>query len=188
MARRYPSQGSVRRVRCRAIRPRLAGASTLALASRYGEDPAERTGGRGHRPSRPSNGPWQRGMSVNRYIEELVRQDTGEAGHTFVEAAADFMKQYESRLRRGVRRQALTLITPVPGCVRCGGTVAPDGHCWDCGDNEGVSPQVNIERFQSSSLEILSDTTQCSSVIERWHRRDFRQLRFRQAAFTHFVR
>ncbi|MFE7073568.1 toxin-antitoxin system HicB family antitoxin [Streptomyces sp. NPDC057620] len=37
-----------------------------------------------------------RGMSVNRYIEELVRQDTGEAGHTFVEAAADFMKQYES--------------------------------------------------------------------------------------------
>lgn len=38
----------------------------------------------------------QRGMSVNRYIEELVRQDAGEAGHTFVEAAADFMKQYES--------------------------------------------------------------------------------------------
>jgi hypothetical protein len=35
-------------------------------------------------------------MSVNRYIEELVRQDTGEVGHTFVEAAADFMKQYES--------------------------------------------------------------------------------------------
>ncbi|WP_030544767.1 hypothetical protein [Streptomyces albus] len=38
----------------------------------------------------------QRGMSVNRYIEELVRQDAGEAGRTFVEAAADFMKQYES--------------------------------------------------------------------------------------------
>ncbi|MFD6326289.1 toxin-antitoxin system HicB family antitoxin [Streptomyces sp. NPDC058442] len=37
-----------------------------------------------------------RGMSVNRYIEELVRQDAGEVGHTFVEAAADFMKQYES--------------------------------------------------------------------------------------------
>ena len=37
-----------------------------------------------------------RGMSVNRYIEELVRHDTGEAGRTFVEAAADFMKQYES--------------------------------------------------------------------------------------------
>ncbi|MFC5955106.1 toxin-antitoxin system HicB family antitoxin [Streptomyces pratens] len=30
-----------------------------------------------------------RGMSVNRYIEELVRQDAGEVGHTFVE-------QYES--------------------------------------------------------------------------------------------
>jgi hypothetical protein len=37
-----------------------------------------------------------RGMSVNRYIEELVRQDTGEVGHAFVEAAADFMKQYET--------------------------------------------------------------------------------------------
>ncbi|MFD7874745.1 toxin-antitoxin system HicB family antitoxin [Streptomyces sp. NPDC059766] len=37
-----------------------------------------------------------RGVSVNRYIEELVRQDTGEAGHAFVEAAADFMKQYEA--------------------------------------------------------------------------------------------
>ncbi|GAA3150294.1 hypothetical protein GCM10010521_42370 [Streptomyces rameus] len=37
-----------------------------------------------------------RGMSVNRYIEELVRQDAGEAGRTFVEAAADFMRQYES--------------------------------------------------------------------------------------------
>ncbi|MDT0435581.1 MULTISPECIES: toxin-antitoxin system HicB family antitoxin [Streptomyces] len=39
-----------------------------------------------------------RGISVNRYIEELVRQDTGEVGHTFVQAAADFMKQYESVL------------------------------------------------------------------------------------------
>jgi HicB-like protein involved in pilus formation len=37
-----------------------------------------------------------RGVSVNRYIEELVRQDAGELGRTFVEAAADFMKQYES--------------------------------------------------------------------------------------------
>ncbi|MEU6354779.1 toxin-antitoxin system HicB family antitoxin [Streptomyces sp. NPDC047072] len=37
-----------------------------------------------------------RGVSVNRYIEELVMKDTGEAGQTFVEAAADFMKQYES--------------------------------------------------------------------------------------------
>ncbi|MFJ5218161.1 toxin-antitoxin system HicB family antitoxin [Streptomyces sp. NPDC088354] len=38
----------------------------------------------------------QRGISVNRYIEELVQQDAGENGRTFVEAAADFMKQYES--------------------------------------------------------------------------------------------
>ncbi|MET9432182.1 toxin-antitoxin system HicB family antitoxin [Streptomyces sp. NPDC003036] len=38
----------------------------------------------------------QRGVSVNRYIEELVQQDAGEAGRTFVEAAADFMKQYEA--------------------------------------------------------------------------------------------
>ncbi|MFI6938902.1 toxin-antitoxin system HicB family antitoxin [Streptomyces sp. NPDC050418] len=37
-----------------------------------------------------------RGMSVNRYIEELVRQDVGEAGRTFVDSAADFMKNYES--------------------------------------------------------------------------------------------
>lgn len=38
----------------------------------------------------------QRGVSVNRYIEELVQQDAGEAGRAFVEAAADFMKQYEA--------------------------------------------------------------------------------------------
>ncbi|ADI11976.1 hypothetical protein SBI_08858 [Streptomyces bingchenggensis BCW-1] len=38
----------------------------------------------------------QRGMSVNRYIEELVRKDAGEVGHTFVEAAADFMEQYRT--------------------------------------------------------------------------------------------
>ncbi|WP_381801836.1 antitoxin [Streptomyces niveus] len=38
----------------------------------------------------------RRGMSVNRYIEELVKQDAGEIGKTFVESAADFMKQYES--------------------------------------------------------------------------------------------
>ncbi|MGW0416355.1 toxin-antitoxin system HicB family antitoxin [Streptomyces collinus] len=37
-----------------------------------------------------------RGMSVNRYIEELVRQDAGEVGRAFVDAAADFMRQYES--------------------------------------------------------------------------------------------
>ncbi|MCF6522430.1 antitoxin [Streptomyces sp. JJ36] len=36
----------------------------------------------------------QRGLSVNRYIEELVQRDAGEVGHTFVEAAADFMKSY----------------------------------------------------------------------------------------------
>ncbi|MDX2645700.1 toxin-antitoxin system HicB family antitoxin [Streptomyces sp. PA03-1a] len=38
----------------------------------------------------------QRGVSVNRYIEELVRKDAGEAGRSFVEAAADFMQRYES--------------------------------------------------------------------------------------------
>lgn len=38
----------------------------------------------------------ERGMSVNRYIEELVRQDAGENGRAFVQAAADFMKQYET--------------------------------------------------------------------------------------------
>jgi hypothetical protein len=38
----------------------------------------------------------QRGMSVNRYIEELVKQDAGEVGRTFVDAAADFMNQYAS--------------------------------------------------------------------------------------------
>ncbi|MFI5823054.1 toxin-antitoxin system HicB family antitoxin [Streptomyces rishiriensis] len=56
-----------------------------------------------------------RGMSVNRYIEELVRQDAGEIGHTFVEAASDFMKQYETLFaeefgaeREGETRQAAT--------------------------------------------------------------------------------
>ncbi|MBA0051161.1 antitoxin [Streptomyces sp. AJS327] len=38
----------------------------------------------------------QRGVSVNRYIEELVQRDAGEVGHTFVDAAADFMKSYAS--------------------------------------------------------------------------------------------
>jgi hypothetical protein len=38
----------------------------------------------------------QRGISVNRYIEELVRQDEGETGRAFVQAAADFMKRYEA--------------------------------------------------------------------------------------------
>lgn len=32
---------------------------------------------------------------MNRYIEELVLKDVGEVGQTFVEAASDFMKQYE---------------------------------------------------------------------------------------------
>ncbi|MFE1785251.1 antitoxin [Streptomyces sp. NPDC059506] len=43
---------------------------------------------------------WERaseqGISVNRYIERLVQRDAGENGRAFVEAAADFMKQYES--------------------------------------------------------------------------------------------
>ncbi|UQA90986.1 toxin-antitoxin system HicB family antitoxin [Streptomyces halobius] len=37
----------------------------------------------------------QRGVSMNRYIEELVLKDAGEVGQTFVDAAADFMKRYE---------------------------------------------------------------------------------------------
>jgi hypothetical protein len=37
----------------------------------------------------------QRGISVNRYIEELVQQDEGENGRAFVQAAADFMQRYE---------------------------------------------------------------------------------------------
>jgi hypothetical protein len=38
----------------------------------------------------------QRGISVNRYIEELVQQDEGENGRAFVQAAADFMQRYEA--------------------------------------------------------------------------------------------
>lgn len=38
----------------------------------------------------------QRGISVNRYIEELVQQDEGENGRAFVQAAADFMRRYEA--------------------------------------------------------------------------------------------
>jgi hypothetical protein len=37
----------------------------------------------------------ERGISVNRYIEELVQQDEGENGRAFVQAAADFMQRYE---------------------------------------------------------------------------------------------
>ncbi|MEU7316640.1 toxin-antitoxin system HicB family antitoxin [Streptomyces sp. NPDC007083] len=35
-----------------------------------------------------------RGVSVNRYIEELVQRDAAEVGRSFVDAAADFMKSH----------------------------------------------------------------------------------------------
>ncbi|MFE9423333.1 toxin-antitoxin system HicB family antitoxin [Kitasatospora sp. NPDC006697] len=38
----------------------------------------------------------QQGISMNQYIERLVQQDMGEAGRRFVDAAAQFMKEYES--------------------------------------------------------------------------------------------
>ncbi|GAA2257342.1 MULTISPECIES: toxin-antitoxin system HicB family antitoxin [Actinomycetes] len=38
----------------------------------------------------------QQGISMNQYIERLVRQDMGETGRLFVDAAAQFMKEYES--------------------------------------------------------------------------------------------
>ncbi|MDH6118798.1 MULTISPECIES: toxin-antitoxin system HicB family antitoxin [unclassified Kitasatospora] len=38
----------------------------------------------------------QQGISMNQYIERLVQQDMGEAGLRFVDAAAQFMKEYES--------------------------------------------------------------------------------------------
>ncbi|MFF5188592.1 toxin-antitoxin system HicB family antitoxin [Streptomyces sp. NPDC000345] len=66
-----------------------------------------------------------RGMSVNRYIEELVRQDAGEVGHTFVEAAADFMKQYENVFAEefGADREGAVREGPArEGAVREGGT------------------------------------------------------------------
>ena len=47
----------------------------------------------------------QRGVSVNRYIEELVQRDAGEVGATFVDAAADFMKSYESIFAEEFGRQ-----------------------------------------------------------------------------------
>ncbi|TVL87836.1 toxin-antitoxin system HicB family antitoxin [Streptomyces sp. SAJ15] len=47
----------------------------------------------------------QRGVSMNRYIEELVRKDAGEAGQTFVEAAADFMEQYRTVFAEEFGRQ-----------------------------------------------------------------------------------
>ncbi len=38
----------------------------------------------------------QQGISMNQYIERLVQQDMGETGLRFVDAAAQFMKEYES--------------------------------------------------------------------------------------------
>jgi hypothetical protein len=37
----------------------------------------------------------RQGISVNRYIEDLVKRDEGESGRAFVQAAADFMREYE---------------------------------------------------------------------------------------------
>jgi hypothetical protein len=56
----------------------------------------------------------QRGISVNRYIEELVRQDEGENGRTFVEAAADFMKRYESLFAEESGAGSASAPAPVP--------------------------------------------------------------------------
>lgn len=38
----------------------------------------------------------QEGISMNQYIEKLVQQDMGETGRVFVDAAAQFMKEYET--------------------------------------------------------------------------------------------
>ncbi|MBD0691492.1 toxin-antitoxin system HicB family antitoxin [Streptomyces sp. CBMA123] len=38
----------------------------------------------------------QQGISMNQYIERLVQQDMGESGRAFIDAAAQFMKEYES--------------------------------------------------------------------------------------------
>ncbi|MFF3765445.1 antitoxin [Streptomyces sp. NPDC001922] len=57
----------------------------------------------------------QRGLSMNRYIEELVRQDAGEVGHTFVEAAADFMKQYENVFAEEFGEERRTRQNSLPG-------------------------------------------------------------------------
>ncbi|MCZ7461637.1 hypothetical protein [Streptomyces sp. WMMC940] len=62
----------------------------------------------------------QRGLSVNRYIEELVKQDAGEAGRAFVEAAADFMKQYES-----VFAEEFGAPAPPPSAVSPSGDASP---------------------------------------------------------------
>ncbi|MBC3844234.1 toxin-antitoxin system HicB family antitoxin [Streptacidiphilus sp. 4-A2] len=36
------------------------------------------------------------GISMNQYIEKLVQQDMGEVGRSFVDTAAQFMKEYEA--------------------------------------------------------------------------------------------
>lgn len=38
----------------------------------------------------------QQGISMNQYIERLVQQDMGETGLSFVDVAAQFMKEYEN--------------------------------------------------------------------------------------------
>ncbi|WP_031075669.1 toxin-antitoxin system HicB family antitoxin [Streptomyces sp. NRRL WC-3742] len=38
----------------------------------------------------------QQGISMNQYIERLVQHDMGESGRAFVDAAAQFMKEYET--------------------------------------------------------------------------------------------
>ncbi|MER7669870.1 MULTISPECIES: toxin-antitoxin system HicB family antitoxin [Kitasatospora] len=38
----------------------------------------------------------QQGISMNQYIERLVQQDMGESGRAFIDAAAQFMKEYET--------------------------------------------------------------------------------------------
>ena len=38
----------------------------------------------------------QQGISMNQYIELLVQQDMGESGRAFIDAAAQFMKEYET--------------------------------------------------------------------------------------------
>nr|BFD86110.1 hypothetical protein StreXyl84_55110 [Streptomyces sp. Xyl84] len=67
-----------------------------------------------------------RGMSVNRYIEELVRQDTGETGRTFVEAAADFMKSYEAVFAQEF--DGASVRRPAPNAAEDGATVADEEH------------------------------------------------------------
>ena len=66
----------------------------------------------------------QRGISVNRYIEELVRDDQAENGRTFVEAAADFMKQYEAVFAEEFGRDREGRRTALPGDPRPDATPA----------------------------------------------------------------